>query len=157
VLCDPYGFATVVASLLIAFLNVKKDLCLRGLEWANFFLADESGGIGPYLQDLPHGALSLHASYIGIAMTAIGAAAVIAQTQAGASALIAISCMLMIIAAFMNIDAIAFSQTLVSVAAAVLLPAMAAITQSWSRLQGVFGTARRQWRIQSQVTSRPRC
>jgi hypothetical protein len=63
----------------------------------------------------------------------------------------------MIIPAFMNIDAIAFSQTLVSVAAAVLLPAMAAITQSWSRLQGVFGTARRQWRIQSQVTSRPRC
>jgi MFS family permease len=116
---------------------------LRALDWANFFLADVRDGVGPYLGIYLLASHNWHPSSIGIAMAAMGIATVVAQTPAGAfidntnkkrlvmavaAAGVAVCCILMTIPAFVNLYAIVFFQVLMGIAAAVLLPGIAAIT-----------------------------
>jgi predicted MFS family arabinose efflux permease len=114
---------------------------LRSLDWLNFFLADVRDGVGPYL------AIYLQASHkwspanIGIAMSAMGIATVIAQTPAGAvvdrlrqkrllvvvaAALVAVGCIGMILSP--TLPTVVSAQALIGVAAAIFPPAIAAIT-----------------------------
>jgi predicted MFS family arabinose efflux permease len=114
---------------------------LRSLDRLNFFLADVRDGVGPYL------AIYLQASHkwspanIGIAMSAMGIATVIAQTPAGAvvdrlrqkrllvvvaAALVAVGCIGMILSP--TLQTVVSAQALIGVAAAIFPPAIAAIT-----------------------------
>ncbi|URD49471.1 MFS transporter [Chroococcidiopsis sp. CCNUC1] len=114
---------------------------LRSLDRLNFFLADVRDGVGPYL------AIYLQASHkwspanIGIAMSAMGIATVIAQTPAGAvvdrlrqkrllvvvaAALVAVGCIGMILSP--TLPTVVSAQALIGVAAAIFPPAIAAIT-----------------------------
>ncbi|MDZ4876225.1 MAG: putative MFS-type transporter [Chroococcidiopsis cubana SAG 39.79] len=114
---------------------------LKSLDWLNFFLADVRDGVGPYL------AIYLQASHkwspanIGIAMSAMGIATVIAQTPAGAvvdrlrqkrllvvvaAALVAVGCIGMILSP--TLPTVVSAQALIGVAAAIFPPAIAAIT-----------------------------
>lgn len=113
----------------------------RALDWANFFLSDVRDGIGPYLGIYLLASHHWDAGSIGLAMSAMGIATVVAQTPAGAlidatkrkrllmaaaSLTVAACCILMTI--FVNLPAIIFFQILMGIAAAVLLPGVAAIT-----------------------------
>lgn len=114
---------------------------LRALDWLNFFLSDVRDGIGPYLGIYLLATHHWDAGSIGIAMSAMGFATVVAQTPAGAlidstrwkrlimavaSLTIALCCILMTI--FVNLPVIIFFQVLMGIAAAVLMPAVTAIT-----------------------------
>ena len=57
---------------------------LRALDWANFFLADVRDGLGPYLAIYLLTTLHWTSAGIGIAMSVMGIATVVAQTPAGA-------------------------------------------------------------------------
>lgn len=55
---------------------------LRALDWANFFLADVRDGLGPYLAIYLLTTLRWTPEGIGIAMSVMGVATVVAQTPA---------------------------------------------------------------------------
>ncbi|HLO52367.1 MAG TPA: MFS transporter, partial [Kamptonema sp.] len=57
---------------------------LRALDFLNFFLADVRDGVGPYLAIYLQASRNWNPAHIGIAMSAMGIATVIAQTPAGA-------------------------------------------------------------------------
>ena len=114
---------------------------LRALDWANFFLSDVRDGIGPYLGVYLLAAHRWDASSIGVAMSAMAIATVMAQTPAGAlidsskhkkllmsgaSLVVAVCCWLMTM--FVTLPAIVLFQVLIGIAAAVLLPGIAALT-----------------------------
>lgn len=116
---------------------------LKGLDWANLFLADVRDGVGPFLGIYLLASHDWDAAGIGVAMAAMGLASVITQTPAGAlidstrrkrllmalaTAVVGMSCILMTIPAFVNIYAIVAFQALMGMAAAILMPGLAAIT-----------------------------
>lgn len=57
---------------------------LRALDWLNVFLADVRGGVGPYLAIYLMASRHWDPGSIGVAMSAMGIATVVAQTPAGA-------------------------------------------------------------------------
>ncbi|WP_236147186.1 MFS transporter [Scytonema millei] len=57
---------------------------LRSLDRLNFFLADVRDGVGPYLAIYLQASHKWNPANIGIAMSAMGIATVVAQTPAGA-------------------------------------------------------------------------
>lgn len=114
---------------------------LRALDAANFFLADVRDGLGPYLAIYLLTTLHWNAQNIGIAMSVMGIATVVAQTPAGAlvdrtrhkrlfsvlaSLLIATAALLTI--SFPVYGVIIGGQVAMGVAAAWFTPAVAAIT-----------------------------
>ncbi|WP_460636239.1 MFS transporter [Larkinella harenae] len=114
---------------------------MRALDSANFFLADVRDGLGPYLAIYLLTTLHWNAQSIGIAMSVMGIATVVAQTPAGilvdrtvhkrffsivASLLIALAALLTI--AFPRYSIILGGQAMMGVAAAWFTPAVAAIT-----------------------------
>ena len=128
---------------------------LRALDWSNFFLSDVRDGIGPYLGIYLLAAYNWDAGSIGVAMAAMGIAMVIAQTpagalidatthkrplMAGASLVVAISCVLMTV--FSSLAAIVPCQVLIGIAAAILAPGIAGLTlglvgyRKYSKRQG---------------------
>ncbi|GAB4014288.1 MFS transporter [Spirosoma migulaei] len=114
---------------------------LNALDWANFFLADVRDGLGPYLAIYLLTSRHWHAQNIGLAMSVMGIATVIAQTPAGifvdqtkkkrlfsivASLLIATASLLTI--SLPTFGVILGGQAMMGVAAAWFTPAIAAIT-----------------------------
>ncbi|MBN8825429.1 MULTISPECIES: MFS transporter [unclassified Spirosoma] len=114
---------------------------LRALDAANFFLADVRDGLGPYLAIYLLTTLHWDAQNIGIAMSVMGIATVIAQTPAGAlvdrthrkRAFSIVASLLIALAAIVTITVPTYSvilggQAIMGVAAAWFTPAIAAIT-----------------------------
>lgn len=114
---------------------------LRALDFLNVFLADVRDGIGPYLAIYLLATHHWDPASIGIAMSAAGIAALIAQAPAGAlidhtrhkrllvmiaAALVGIGCIAMTF--FVNLPAIVTAQALVGIAGAIFPPAIAAIS-----------------------------
>ncbi|GAB3498020.1 MFS transporter [Spirosoma knui] len=114
---------------------------LKALDWANFFLADVRDGLGPYLSIYLLVSQHWNAQDIGLAMSVMGIATVVAQTPAGAlvdrtrqkrlysivaSLLIASAALLTILLPTFGI--IIGGQAVMGVAAAWFVPAIAAIT-----------------------------
>lgn len=114
---------------------------LRALDAANFFLADVRDGLGPYLAIYLLTTLHWDAQTIGIAMSVMGIATVVAQTPAGAlvdrtrrkriysvvaSLLIATAALLTI--TWPRYGVILGGQAMMGVAAAWFAPAVAALT-----------------------------
>lgn len=114
---------------------------LRALDTANFFLADVRDGLGPYLAIYLLTTLHWQAQDIGIAMSVMGIATVVAQTPAGVlvdqtrrkRVYSIIASLLIAIAAIITITVPTYSviiggQVIMGVAAAWFAPAIAAIT-----------------------------
>ncbi|WP_420146684.1 MFS transporter [Spirosoma sp.] len=114
---------------------------LRALDAANFFLADVRDGLGPYLAIYLLTTLHWDAQNIGIAMSVMGIATVVAQTPAGALVdrtrrkriYSIIASLLIAFAAIITITlptypVIMGGQVIMGVAAAWFAPAVAAIT-----------------------------
>jgi predicted MFS family arabinose efflux permease len=114
---------------------------LRALDAANFFLADVRDGLGPYLAIYLLTTLHWDAQNIGIAMSVMGIATVVAQTPAGAlvdrtrrkRAYSIVASLLIAFAAIITITVPTYSvilggQAIMGVAAAWFTPAVAAIT-----------------------------
>ncbi|WP_022825132.1 MFS transporter [Hymenobacter norwichensis] len=114
---------------------------LRALDSVNFFLADVRDGVGPYLAIYLLATHHWHPADIGLAMSVSGIAGVVAQTPAGAlvdrlrakrwlvaiaATFVAVGCLLMVLKTTMT--SVIVGQILVGVAAAVVGPAVAAIT-----------------------------
>ncbi|WP_110693679.1 MFS transporter [Salinicola halophyticus] len=114
-----------------------------GLDGLNFFLADVRDGVGPFLGIYLLTRHDWSAGQIGIAMSAMTFATMLAQTPAGmllditrykralvaiATLTVAVCSVLMTHPAFVNLPAIVLFQALMGVSAALLLPAVAAIT-----------------------------
>ncbi len=114
---------------------------LRALDAANFFLADVRDGLGPYLAIYLLATRHWNAQDIGIAMSLMGIATVVAQTPAGilvdrtrrkrllsivASLLIASASLLTIL--WPRYEIILSGQIIMGFAAAWFVPAVAAIT-----------------------------
>ncbi|RYZ77532.1 MAG: MFS transporter, partial [Proteobacteria bacterium] len=114
---------------------------LIGLDALNLFLADVRDGIGPYLAIFLMASYQWDAASIGIAMSSMGIATMIAQTPAGAfidrtkhkklvmavaSTAVAASCISMTI--FVTLPMIVFAQVITGIAAAFLAPGLASIT-----------------------------
>lgn len=114
---------------------------LKALDWANFFLADVRDGLGPYLAIYLLTSQHWQPQNIGIAMSVMGIATVVAQTPAGilvdktrrkrlfsvmASLLIAGASLLTI--AIPTFTIILGGQVMMGVAAAWFTPVIAAIT-----------------------------
>jgi MFS family permease len=57
---------------------------LRALDWLNVFMSDVQTGIGPYLAIYLMATRHWDPAHIGLAMSAMGLASVVAQTPAGA-------------------------------------------------------------------------
>lgn len=113
----------------------------RALDTANFFLADVRDGLGPYLAIYLLTTLHWNAQNIGIAMSVMGIATVIAQTPAGAlvdrtrrkRVYSIVASLLIAFAAIITITVPTYSvimsgQAIMGVAAAWFAPAIAAIT-----------------------------
>lgn len=114
---------------------------LIALDWLNVFLADVRDGLGPYLAIYLLVSHHWDAASIGIAMSAMGVATVIAQTPVGAlidatrhkRALVVIACIFVALACVAmtlvpGLVAIVAAQSVVGIAAAVFPPAVAAIS-----------------------------
>ena len=114
---------------------------LIALDSLNLFLADVRDGIGPYLAIYLAATHHWDAASIGVAMSAMGLATLIAQTPAGAiidrvrfkraimavcSFVIAVACVAM--THFVSLPAIVLAQVVCGIAAAFLAPGLAAIT-----------------------------
>jgi MFS family permease len=123
-------------------------MSLRALDALNVVLADVRDGLGPYLA-IYLATRHWDSGRIGIAMSVMGIATVIAQTPAGAfidrtrhkrfaivaaALAVAVGAILMVIEP--TLPSIVFSQVLIGVAAAIFPPAIAAITL------GLVGMAR---------------
>jgi MFS family permease len=118
---------------------VKRSL--QALDWLNFFLADVRAGVGPFLAVYLMGSLHWNPADIGIVMSMMGIASLLAETPCGAlvdsvkekrlliviaSLLIGIGCAGMTI--FHTFSIISAGQILNGIAAAIFPPAIAAIT-----------------------------
>ncbi|GAB2558995.1 MFS transporter [Spirosoma aerophilum] len=114
---------------------------LKALDWANFFLADVRDGLGPYLAIYLLTSRHWNAQNIGLAMSVMGVATVVAQTPAGVLVdrtqkkrlFSVIASLLIAVAALATVAAPTFGvviggQVLMGVAAAWFTPAVAAIT-----------------------------
>ncbi|GAB3942405.1 MFS transporter [Spirosoma harenae] len=114
---------------------------LRALDGANFFLADVRDGLGPYLAIYLLTTLHWDAQTIGIAMSVMGIATVVAQTPAGAlvdrtrrkRAYSIVASLLIALAAIITITVPTYpvilgGQAIMGVAAAWFTPAIAAMT-----------------------------
>ncbi len=114
---------------------------LHALDWLNFFLADVRAGVGPFLAVYLMGSLHWNPADIGIVMSMMGIASLLAETPCGAlvdsvkekrllivgaSLLIGIGCMGMTF--FNSISFMSVAQIFNGVAAAMFPPAIAAIT-----------------------------
>lgn len=114
---------------------------LKALDWANFFLADVRDGLGPYLAIYLLTSRHWEAQNIGLAMSVMGVATVIAQTPAGilvdrtrkkrlfsivASLLIATAALLTV--TIPTFSVVIGGQVMMGVASAWFTPAVAAIT-----------------------------
>ncbi|MAM57512.1 MAG: MFS transporter [Salinicola sp.] len=114
-----------------------------GLDSLNFFLADVRDGVGPFLGIYLLTRHEWSAGQIGVAMSAMTFATMLAQSPAGmllditrfkralvavATLVVAICSVLMTQPAFVNLPAIVMFQALMGVSAAFLLPAVAAMT-----------------------------
>ncbi|AOX20342.1 MFS transporter [Kozakia baliensis] len=112
----------------------------RGLDWINFLAADVQSGVGPYLTIFltAHGWI---ASWLGVALAASAAASALVQIPAGwavdrlackrglivgAGAVIAVSCLVTVW--WPDFWPVIFAQAALGVAAAILMPAIAATT-----------------------------
>ncbi|ARS52296.1 MFS transporter [Kushneria konosiri] len=115
----------------------------RGLDGLNFFLADVRDGVGPFLGIYLLTRFDWSAGQIGMAMSAMTFATMIAQSPAGmlldvtrhkrlltalATLVVAVCSVLMTLPALVNLPSILLLQALMGVSAALLLPAVAAIT-----------------------------
>lgn len=79
------GFSFAVSVPVAATSNTSPSTSsLRALDWLNVFLADVRDGLGPYLAIYPLATHQWDPASIGIAMSAMGFAGVIAQTPVGA-------------------------------------------------------------------------
>lgn len=116
------------------------SISLRALDASNVFLADVRDGLGPYLA-IYLSTRSWSPGTIGLAMSAMGIATVAAQTPAGAVidatrhkraaiivAALAVALGALTMVVWPNLPSILAAQVLIGVAAAVFLPAIAAIT-----------------------------
>lgn len=114
---------------------------LRGLDWANFFLADVRDGLGPYLAIYLLIQQRWDEASIGVVMTVMGVATIVAQTPAGAlidatrrkravmvaaTALLSAACLGIVVAPTFWV--VATAKGIMGVAASVFPPAIAAIT-----------------------------
>ena len=114
---------------------------LRALDYLNIFLADVRDGIGPYLAIYLLATQHWDPASIGVAMSAMGIATVVAQTPCGAlidafkqkrlliavaALLVGVSCAAITI--FPTFGFIMIAQALNGIAAAIFPPAVAAIT-----------------------------
>lgn len=114
---------------------------LRALDWLNVFLADVRDGVGPYLAIYLQASLSWSPASIGLAMSAMGIATVVAQTPAGAiidrlrhkrlavmfaAILVAVGCIAIVKSPTLSV--VVSAQALIGIAAAIFPPAIAAIT-----------------------------
>jgi len=114
---------------------------LRALDYLNVFLADVRDGVGPYLAIYLSATRHWDPARIGIAMSAMGIATVVAQTPAGAlvdkltrkrlllilaAVCVGLSCLAMTI--FADFYAIIMAQSVAGIAAAIFPPAIAAIS-----------------------------
>jgi MFS family permease len=126
---------------MIKEMNRTRTRSLRALDALSVFLADVRDGVGPYLAIY---LLTVHhwdAASIGIAMSAMGMAAVVAQTPAGwlidrlfqkrlllglAALAVAAGCVLMVLTPIWGV--VLSAQVLVGSAASVFAPALAAIS-----------------------------
>lgn len=114
---------------------------LRALDYLNVFLADVRDGVGPYLAIYLLATHHWDPASIGVAMSAMGIATVVAQTPCGAlldrskhkrllvvvaALLVGVSCIAMTL--FPSFGFILTAQALNGVAAAIFPPAIAAIT-----------------------------
>ncbi len=119
--------------------GAKKSL--RALDFLNIFLADVRDGVGPYLAIYLQASHSWNPANIGLAMSAMGIATVVAQTPAGAiidrlrhkrlaimfaAVLVAVGCVAMVKSTTLSV--VIAAQALIGVAAAIFPPAIAAIT-----------------------------
>lgn len=115
----------------------------RGLDGLNFFLADVRDGVGPFLGIYLMTRFDWSAGQIGMAMSAMTFATMFAQSPAGvllditrrkrlltalATLVVAICSVLMTLPAVVNLPSILLLQAMMGVSAALLLPAVAAIT-----------------------------
>lgn len=114
---------------------------LRALDYLNIFLADVRDGVGPYLAIYLLGTQQWDPASIGIAMSAMGIATVVAQTPCGAlidaltqkRTLIAVAALLVGVSCvavplFPTFTFIMTAQALNGIAAAMFPPAVAAVT-----------------------------
>ncbi|WP_332362460.1 MULTISPECIES: MFS transporter [Asaia] len=114
---------------------------ITGLDLTNFFLADVQGGVGPYLTVYLSSARHWQAGPIGIAMAMAGFAAAVCQIPAGLlvdssihkRALVAVSALVTALACLLIISMsgmapVLAAQILMGAAAAVIPPALAAIS-----------------------------
>jgi MFS family permease len=114
---------------------------LRALDYLNIFLADVRDGVGPYLAIYLLATQHWDPASIGVAMSAMGIATVVAQTPCGAlidafkqkrwliavaALLVGVSCAAITI--FPTFGFIMIAQALNGIAAAIFPPAVAAIT-----------------------------
>jgi MFS family permease len=114
---------------------------LRALDFLNVFLADVRDGVGPYLAIYLQASHRWNPANIGLAMSAMGIATVVAQTPAGAiidrlrykrlavifaAVLVAVGCVAIVQSPTLSV--VVASQALIGVAAAIFPPAIAAIT-----------------------------
>ncbi|KAA9356617.1 MFS transporter [Larkinella humicola] len=121
--------------------SIPTRTSLRALDAANFFLADVRDGLGPYLAIYLLATRHWNAQDIGIAMSLMGIATVVAQTPAGilvdrtrrkrllsilAALLIASAALLTVL--WPRYEIILGGQVLMGFAAAWFVPAVAAIT-----------------------------
>lgn len=121
--------------------NKMSQQSLRALDSLNFFLADVRAGVGPFLATYLLASLHWNPAQIGIVMSIMGIASLLAETPCGAlvdsvkgkrlliaaaAALVGISCTCMTM--FRSFYFIITAQALNGVAAAIFPPAIAAIT-----------------------------
>jgi MFS family permease len=114
---------------------------LRGLDYLNFFLADVRGGVGPYLAIYLMSTLHWDSGKIGVVLSVMGLATLVAQTPCGAlvdavkpkrllvvvsASLVGVSCISITI--FSDYYLILTSQIITGVVDAVFPAAIAAIT-----------------------------
>ncbi len=114
---------------------------LYALDGLNFFLADVRGGVGPFLVTYLLAVLHWNPAHIGVAMSVMGIANLLADTPCGAlvdsvkkkrllivaaALLMGASCIFITI--FPNFYCISAAQTVMGVVSALFAPAVAAIT-----------------------------
>jgi MFS family permease len=131
----------VVSKRPVADAHQPSKASLKALDWANFFLADVRDGLGPYLAIYLLTSRHWNAQNIGLAMSVMGIATVVAQTPAGTLVdrtrrkrlFSIVASLLMATASIFTISIPTFSvviggQVAMGVAAAWFTPAVAAIT-----------------------------
>ena len=131
----------MVTTITQADVSLPHRRSLNALDWTNFFLADVRDGLGPYLAIYLLTSRHWNAQSIGVAMSVMGIATVIAQTPAGvlvdrtrkkrlysivAAFLIATASLITIMLPTFSV--ILGGQVMMGLAAAWFTPAVAAIT-----------------------------